>query len=143
MKRVVNGKIVLLGIILAWVLLVRFLTGCSADSRQEEKVRDLDFTVTAENEIPEELKQIIQEKQKAPFKLTYSDEQSLYIAVGYGEQATGGYSIAVKALYLTPNSIIYDTELLGPEKSEESGTEKSYPYIVVKTEFLEEPVVFE
>lgn len=141
MKRVVNGKFALLGILLVWVLIVRFLTACGGE-KQEEKVRDLEFTVTAENEIPEELKKIIQEKQKSPFKFTYSDEQNLYIATGYGEQPTGGFSISVKALYLTANSIIYDTELLGPEKSEESGTEKSYPYIVVKTEFLEEPVVF-
>ncbi|MEY8337746.1 protease complex subunit PrcB family protein [Lachnospiraceae bacterium 62-35] len=142
MKRVINGKIALLGMILAWVLLVRFLTACSAGGGQEEKVRDLEFTVTAENEIPEELRQIIQEKQIAPFKLTYSDDKNLYIAAGYGEQASGGYSISVKALYLTQNSIVYDTELLGPENKEAAGTEKSYPYIVVKTEFLEEPVVF-
>lgn len=143
MKKVINGKLVLLGIILIWVFLVRFMTGCSMGGKQEEKVRDMDFTVVGENEIPQELKQIIAEKQTAPFKLTYSDDQNLYIAVGYGEQASGGFSIAVKALYLTQNSIVYDTELLGPEKNEEPGTDKSYPYIVVKTEFSEEPVVFQ
>ena len=103
----------------------------------------LEFTVMSENELPEELKQMVQEKQTAPFKLTYSDDQNLYIAVGYGEQTGGGYSIAVKSLYLTDNSIVYDTELLGPENGEEAGEEKSYPYIVVRTEFLEEPVIFE
>ena len=142
MKKAINGKIVLVGILLLWVLIVRFLTACS-DNGQEEKVRDLEFTVMSENDLPEELRQMIQEKQAAPFKLTYSDDQNMYIAVGYGEQAGGGYSITVKSLYLTPNSIVYDTELLGPEKGEEGGTEKSYPYIVIRTEFLEEPVVFQ
>ena len=117
------------------------LYGCTAP--KEEKVRDLDFTVAAEHEIPQELARIIAEKQQSPFKLTYSDDQNLYIAVGYGEQTGGGYSIAVKSLYLTDNSIVYDTELLGPENGEEAGEEKSYPYIVVRTEFLEEPVIFE
>ena len=141
MKKVLNGKAALAGLLLAWELIVHFLTGCSGG--QEEKVRDLEFTVMSENELPEELKQMVQEKQTAPFKLTYSDDQNLYIAVGYGEQTGGGYSIAVKSLYLTDNSIVYDTELLGPENGEEAGEEKSYPYIVVRTEFLEEPVIFE
>ena len=141
MKKVLNGKAALAGLLLAWVLVVHFLTACSGG--QAEKVRDLEFTVMSENELPEELKQMVQEKQTAPFKLTYSDDQNLYIAVGYGEQTGGGYSIAVKSLYLTDNSIVYDTELLGPENGEEAGEEKSYPYIVVRTEFLEEPVIFE
>ena len=79
----------------------------------------------------------------APFKLTYTDDQNLYRVVGYGEQETGGCSISVKELYLTENAIVADTELLGPESAEQAGTEKSYPYIVVKTEYLEEPVIFQ
>ena len=47
-----------------------------------------------------------QEERKAEnFKLTYSDKQYLYICIGYGEQETGGYSIAVNELYLTDNAI--------------------------------------
>ncbi|MEW4412605.1 protease complex subunit PrcB family protein [Clostridium sp. AN503] len=63
--------------------------------------------------------------------------------MGYGEQPTGGYSISVNELYLTENSIVIDTELKGPEKGEEVGVEKSYPYIVVQTEYLENPVIFQ
>ena len=99
--------------------------------------------MVGDGEVPEELKNIIGEKQAAPFKLTYSDGQGLYIVQGYGEQETGGYSIAVRQLYLTEDSIVFDAELIGPEKGEDGGTEKSYPYIVVKTELLENPVVFQ
>ena len=63
--------------------------------------------------------------------------------VGYGEQPTGGYSIEVDELYLTENAIVIDTELEGPEKGEPTGVEKSYPYVVVRTEYLEEPVIFQ
>lgn len=63
--------------------------------------------------------------------------------VGYGEQESGGYSIAVKELYLTENAIVADTELIGPQSGEETGVEKSYPYVVVKTEYLEHPVIFQ
>ena len=103
----------------------------------------MDFTVVGETDIPEELRSIIAEKKAQPFKLTYSDNENLYIVVGYGPQNTGGYSIAVKELYLTDNSIVIDTELIGPAKGENPAAETSYPYVVVKTEYLENPVVFQ
>ena len=59
------------------------------------------------------------------------------------DDGTGGYSISVNELYLTENSIVIDTELKGPEKGENPGADKSYPYIVVRTEYLENPVVFQ
>lgn len=46
-------------------------------------------------------------------------------------------------LYLTENSIVLDTDLLGPEKGESGGTEPSFPFIVIKTELSELPVVFQ
>ena len=120
-----------------------FLTACSVEKDELEKVRDLEFTVVGEADLPEELKNVIGEKKTAPFKLTYTDDQNLYIVVGYGEQESGGYSIAVKELYLTENAIVADTELIGPQSGEETGVEKSYPYVVVKTEYLEHPVIFQ
>ena len=99
--------------------------------------------MVAETDIPQELKDIIGQKQQSPFKLTFSDDQNLYIVVGYGQQSTGGYSIAVNDLYLTDNSIVLKTELIGPEKGEVTGSEASYPFIVIKTEMSELPVVFQ
>ena len=138
-----SGKVLLVAALLAWVFVVRCLTACSVEKDDLKKVRDLEFTVVGETDLPEELKQVIGEKKTAPFKMTYTDDQNLYIAVGYGEQENGGYSISVRELYLTENAIVADTELLGPESAEQTGAEKSYPYIVVKTEYLEEPVIFQ
>ena len=118
------------------------LAGCGK-SGDSAKVRDLEFTVMDQERIPEELKAIIEEKKIQPFKLTYSDDENLYIVVGYGPQETGGYSIQVKELYLTDNAIVFDTELLGPEKGETVAKETSYPVIVVQTELLENPVIFQ
>ena len=70
----------------------------------------------------------------------------MYICVGYGEQVSGGYSIAVNALYLTENAIYADTTLLGPDPSDPAAGKKnsvSCPYIVLKTEFIDKPVVFD
>ena len=123
----------------AFCLLV---SGCSILDKKEEKVRDLTITPVTDNELPQELQTLIAQKTTAPFKMTYSTDENLYIVVGYGPQEGGGYSISVNELYLTENSIVIDTELKGPETGENAGTESSSPYIVVKTELLDLPVVF-
>lgn len=141
MKMIFKGKMCL-GLLMLMAMTL-WLVGCSASKDSGDKVRDLDFSVAGDLDVPDELKKLIAEKQQQPFKLTYSDEQNLYIAVGYGVQPTGGYSISVNDLYLTDNSIVINTELKGPEKGENAGTEQSFPYIVIKTEYLENPVVFQ
>lgn len=143
MSRRRSGKFLLAAGLLVWVFVVRILTGCSVEKENQEKVRDLEFTVVGEADLPEELKNLIAEKKMAPFKLTYSNDQGLFIAVGYGEQPSGGYSITVEELYLTENAIVIDTELQGPEKGETVGAEKSYPFVVIQTEQLENPVIFQ
>ena len=98
--------------------------------------------VMNKEEIPEELKEAITANQDQPFRLTYTDDESLYLVTGFGEQETGGYSISVNECYLTETSIVFDTTLIGPSKDETVQQKASYPYIVVKTEKREEPVIF-
>ena len=124
------------------LVLLLGLTGCGGDKGEEKKVKDLEFTVASPGEIPAELTQIIEQKKKDSFRLTYTNDQNLFIAAGYGEQKTGGYSITVPELYLTENSIIIKTELIGPDKQSQECLEPSWPFIVVKTELLEKPVIF-
>lgn len=119
------------------------MTGCGSSQAAEEKIRDLEFTVAVPEEIPTELQKIIAQKEKEVFRLTYSNGSELYIACGYGQQKGGGYSISVPELYLTENAIVIKTELIGAGKEEQTGQETSYPYIVVKTEWIDCPVVFQ
>lgn len=119
------------------------LWGCAFTSSERIKLRDLDFTILSEDKIPEELKTLIEEKKQGEFQFTYTDKEFLYICVGYGEQKTGGYSIVVDDLYLTDNSIYAGVSLLGPENVAAQQEKASYPYIVIKTEYLEETVIFE
>ncbi len=134
------------GIIIAALTMgALMLTGCSDKKDPLEKIKDLEFTVIAEENIPEELLQVINEKKTEVFKVTYQDNGFLYICMGYGEQETGGYSISVNSLYETENAVYFDTTLIGPQPGETDGKKNSpsYPYVVVKTEMIEKPVVFE
>lgn len=134
-----------IGILLAVMLWILSFAGCGFSQNEKIKLRDLDFTVLSEGKIPEELKTVIAEKGTEPFKLTYSDNNNLYISIGYGEQKSGGYSIAVDALYLTDDAIHVSTSLLGPDITgqKEGAGKSSTPYIVLKTELLDKTVIYE
>lgn len=120
------------------------LAGCSMLNEEQVKLQDIGFTVVSEEKQPGELKTIIEEKKGSPFQLTYNDGEYLYIVIGCGEQPEGGYSIAVNDLYLTEDNIYVNTTLLGPDSAENKGVKvPSYPYIVLKMDYLDKPVVFE
>lgn len=133
-----NRKLRLVAILLSVVLGIA-LTGC----KEEEKIRDLDFTVISADCAPEELLNEIEGKKQEEFQMSFQDGNYLYLCVGYGEQKTGGYSICVKDLYLTESSIVLDTTLLGPKHTNEHKvSENSYPYIIIKMEYIDAVVIF-
>lgn len=108
----------------------------------EENRTNLDFTVVTADQIPGELARILETKKENSFALTYSDGSYLYIVIGAGKQPTGGYSYAVKGLWLTDNAICVDADLIGPSANEQTVKVPSYPYVVIKLEYRDEPVVF-
>ena len=116
---------------------------CGQKQDTMAKIKDLECTVLAEENIPEELLEKIEDKKEEAFKMTFEDQGFLYICVGYGTQKTGGYSIAVDELYLTDTGVIVSTTLLGPEAGAKENGTPSCPYIVIKTEYLEQNVTFE
>lgn len=132
-------------IILFFTLMITVLgfCGCKKDDTEIKKLKDLEFTVVEDADLPGELKEIIDEKKEEPFKLSYSNKDYLYIVVGYGKQNSGGYSISVDDLYLTSNAIYINTTLIGPTEEDMVSQGVTYPYVVVKTEYREERVVFE
>lgn len=121
---------------------VFLLCSCSMSKEDGEKVQDLDFTVVGEKEIPPELLEMIEEKKTEAMKYTWINGEYLYVIIGYGEQKTSGYSIAVDEFYLGKNAIYVDTSLIGPSKEEKVNETLTYPFLVIKTEKREEPVVF-
>lgn len=118
-----------------------FLTsGCN--NPESKKVRDLDAMIISEEALPADLKDLIDSKKEKPFQFTYSDKEYLYVCIGYGKQETSGYGIALNELYLTETEVHVDTTLLGPDVSEQAKKTATYPYIVIRTELVEQPVVF-
>lgn len=131
-------------LLISYFLSICFLlSACKSSDGDVKKLKDLEFTVVEDADLPEKLKSHIEDKKTNPCRFTYSDESYLYIVQGYGSQKSGGYSISVNELYLTDNAIYIKTNLIGPGKDEPVTQNITYPYVVVKTEYMDKPVVFE
>ncbi len=128
-----------------FVCLVSVLAaGCSSKDREEVR-KDIEFTVCDSTRMPDELRTIIDEKKAKPFKLSYISGEYLYIAVGYGEHSRANYSVVINDLFLTENAIYIDADLSTSKQTESdaSASEPSMcPYIVIKCEKIDRPVVF-
>ena len=61
-------------------------TACGREY-DREKQNDIEYTIVSEEEMPQEIRQLIQESEKESFRKTYADKDYLYIIVGYGAQA--------------------------------------------------------
>ena len=124
------------------VFLILGTLGCSAKEEiPEDKINDLDFTVVGEDQQPDSLKDIIAEKYADAFQISYTLGEDLYIAVGYGEQPSGVYSISVNAFYETEDTVVIDTTLIGPGKAENVTKTPTRPYIVVKTRNIADKMI--
>ncbi len=118
-----------------------FITSCSS-KEEYPKTGDIDYTVVSGADIPHELKKLIKDRKKNSFELSYSDGSYLYIVKGYGRHDTSGYNIKVADLYQSDKNIVFDTDITGPEDENKVTKKATYPYIVVKTEYISNSVIF-
>ncbi len=130
-----------IAIFLGVALSVAILSSCGYEKINTQKEKDMDFTVVSQGEMPDEVKQIVEERKENEFKVTYSDNKYTYIIVGYGKQKFNGYSINVEKLYETRNAIYVKTVFQGP-KEYTANESVSYPYIVIKVEYSDKNIIF-
>lgn len=118
------------------------MMGCATNLSKDKNREDLQFVVLSDDVIPKELKSIIDAKGEDAFKLTYKDDNYLYICIGYGKQKSDGYSIVVDSLNKGSEAIYVSCELLS--KNDESELLKDYcPKIVIRTDKSDLPIIFE
>ncbi len=121
---------------------IAFTTSCGKEAESTGELTDLEYTIVTEQDLPDNLQTIINQRKQHPFQLTYATTDALYLVKGYGVQETGGYSIQVRSLCKDSSAIYFDPILVGPSEQDQVANTPSYPYIVVKTEPLELPVEF-
>ena len=124
------------------VFSVILLSGCGVEKYDDTKVGDLDFTLLSEEDIPKQVMEVINESKSENFRKTYTDNDYLYIIIGYGAQPTTNYSIVIEDLYEAPNAIFVSSMLKGPSKQEEVVKKETYPYVVLKLKYNDKTVIF-
>ena len=131
------------GGLLCVLLLALLPAGCQFIRIEEGERTPLEYTIVKQEEIPEEISELMEQKKKKVFQMTYQVGDIRYLMKGYGEQLTGGYSIQVEELGATSQAIFFRTRLIGPSEGKTVISPPSYPYIVVKMAWQKEPVIFE
>lgn len=102
--------------IIIYVVILLTLFSCKITSADEEKINDLEYEIIEYHFMNEELRQIYDEAVFENKRLTYISREEEYLIICYGEQPTTGYSIEIKELYETKNTIVADSTLMGPPK---------------------------
>ena len=74
------------------------LPGCSLKGINNTKKEEIDYTVVEDEDLPAELKKLIDEKKGSTLKMTYTTKDYTYMVAGYGTMTTSGYSISVLSL---------------------------------------------
>ena len=116
------------------------MTGCSENTSKEHTT--IDYTVVENEDLPSELKKLIDNKKVNTLRMTYTTKDYTYVVAGFGTKETSGYSIKVNDVYKSGDAIYADFTLMGPAKNESVNEVQTTPYIVLKYEKREEPVVF-
>ena len=125
------------------VLLLPVLFGCGKKEDDRSGRSEVDFEVVPKEELPAPLAEAVEENKKDEIRMTYMDGEDLYLIRGYGEQATGGYSISVLECSEDEEKVYLDTRLLGPENPDEISRDPSYPYLALKIDMRDKEVVIQ
>ena len=127
--------------LIAW--LAFSIVGGGMLQKKNSEAKEVDYTVVKKEELPPEVKKIIEVKKQEEFQMAYQCEGELYLLRGYGIQSSGGYSIQVEYVRENEEEIHIKTRLLGPESREEQKDTISCPSIVVKVENRNKKIVFD
>ena len=116
------------------------LTGCIKKDERGQKQKVV-YVVCRRSVIPVQLGKLIDEQKREAFHFTYTTGGFTYYVIGYGRQPGSGYKIKVKEFTQDQSHIYIDTTLIGVTKEHQKHG-KSYPYIVLKSQFYEKDVIF-
>ena len=122
------------------IILCVILTGCIKKDERGQKQKVV-YVVCRRSVIPVQLGKLIDEQKREAFHFTYTTGGFTYYVIGYGRQPGSGYKIKVREFSADRTHIYIDTILTGVTKEHQKHG-KSYPYIVLKSQFYEKNVIF-
>ena len=73
------NELCLLGTFFMVTVLSSLLSGCSIEDTNRTKVKDLEYAIVEDADVPEEVMSMIEEKKAADFKITYELDGETYV----------------------------------------------------------------
>lgn len=127
--------------LLCYMLVMGYvLTGCQKEMPEPVEIS---YSVCESGQLPKELEDIIETKKGEPFRMCYQTRQYTYIVVGYGVQQRGGCEVVVEHLYEQDGTIYMETNLIGERGEKVRLDDVTYPYLAVRMEHMDAPVVYQ
>ena len=105
----------------------------SGAGEDEAAAPDLSYEIVSGDQVPQKLSEKILQEQGEKFGFSYRNGEDLYIAFGFGQKETGGYSIQITAAKDMGNKILIEAHLIAPQAGEVVSQSASYPYMVLLT----------
>lgn len=132
------------GVVVAVCMMMAvILAGCRREPSDTDLLgSNIDYTVVEDADVPAKLKELIDQKKEKEFRLTFTTNEYMYMAVGYGAKETDGYSIKVRGVTLNDETVYVGTSLYGPGENEKVAKVSTTPYIVLKIEKRGKVVVY-
>ncbi|CCY54589.1 uncharacterized protein BN781_01053 [Coprococcus sp. CAG:782] len=132
-----NLKIMTAGLFISCCFL---LCGCNVYT-MSDKGNDVSYDICEEGLMPDELKNIVDDKREQEFKITYTNNDYTYIVIGAGRRDHDNIRIDVDKVYKDENAIYIKSVLRSIATATDSGT-MTCPVVVVRIERTMLPVVF-
>lgn len=136
-RRWLWGSLILLSVLL--------LGGCSSSEETAgnyEGAADVVYEIVSGSDVPYKVNEKIFKSKEKGFGFSYRDGGEMYVAFGFGERSTGGYSIQIQAAKETDTAIIIEAKLIAPLPEEVVAESVSYPYMILKMAQVKKDVQF-
>lgn len=117
------------------------LMGCRIITKTEKGHVPVKYEIVEEADVPDDMKEEIEQKKGKPFRIVYREPGVLYIGEGYGKQECSGYCVEWVECAEAEEALYIETTLHGPG-SEGVVCESEYPYSVIRLEESGKQVIF-
>lgn len=120
---------------------------CSACTLNERAAipqtgKTIAYKIISDEKTEAALMDAVTEAKAQRFHIVYRNGDRMFLAVGYGEQPSSGYSITVEDIYEKDGVVYVCTMLVGPQKNEKTSSVRTFPYIILEMENMDCEIVF-
>ena len=82
MRKFVHYAVKIMILVVILIICGLIFWACSGE-KKPEKTADVDYQIISDQEVPEEMQKLIEERKEKEFRLSFSDGNNMYLAPGH------------------------------------------------------------